>query len=299
MSCPIGIRAWGAVTPVPGGRLPENLEPISTPLVGRRFRKIGRFIQLALSGAATTVKVSGLTLPTDRTGVFLGSGIGNTPDLVGFAAAVISNCETFPSAVQFAHSVGNSGAFYVAQAFELTGPVLALSQEDLSFECALWAARGMLEAGDIDLALVGGVDVLFQDDAAQRRRMGLADDFAPPLSEGTGWLLLERRAPTSRAVLGEVFIGADHPAEALARQVTCCPGPSGLAIASRLSAMADAIAHAAPGSSRLTAPGTFPTETAVALCGYLDDAKAPPIFHSVSATRDGFIGVVSVARASP
>jgi hypothetical protein len=99
--------------------------------------------------------------------------------------------------------------------------------------------------------------------------------------------------------LGEVFIGADHPAEALARQVTCCPGPSGLAIASRLSAMADAIAHAAPGSSRLTAPGTFPTETAVALCGYLDDAKAPPIFHSVSATRDGFIGVVSVARASP
>ena len=295
----IGIRAWGAVAPEPGGRLPEDLEPISGPLVGRRFRKIGRFIKLSLSGAALTVKRSGIDkLPPDRTGVFLGSGIGNTPDLVGFAAAVISNGESFPSAIQFAHSVGNSGAFYIAQAFELTGPVLAISQEDLSFECALWAARDMLEAGDVDLALVGGADVLFQDDGAQRRRMGLPDDLKVDLSEGAGWVLLERLAATSRASLEAISLGAVDPVEAMARHAGACALPGGLAIATRLSPMADRIVAAAPGTVRRTPPGAFPTEGAVALCDWLDDENGGPVLHAVNATRDGFTGLFTVRRGA-
>ncbi|MBI5544815.1 MAG: hypothetical protein HY901_13075 [Deltaproteobacteria bacterium] len=301
-----GIRCWGSVAPAPGGRLPDDLEPISEPLVGRRFRKIGRFIKLALSGAATCVRRSELErLPPERTGVFFGTGIGNTPDLSGFSEAVLGGpTEQVPSPIQFAHSIGNSGAFYVAQAFELSGPVLAISQEDVSFECALLAARDALAFGDVDYALVGGADVYCPDDAAQRQRMGLAPSSAVPLSEGSGWVLLERLAPTSAAVLGEVRVEQEDPRLALQRQCSVAEGgePSALAISARLAEGSPALASAVPHARLMANRGAFPTESAVALCAFLEERAAAAgglsdLFHSIGVSRDGFLGLVSARWA--
>jgi hypothetical protein len=296
----IGIRSWGAVAPAPGTRLPEDLEPLTGPLVGRRFRKIGRFIKLAMGGAALAVKASGLDkLPADRTGVLFGTGIGNTPDLVGFCEATLGGpTEVIPSAVQFAHSVGNSGAFYVAQAFGLTGPVLATSQDDVSFECALGAARDLLVAGIVDLALVGGADVYFPDDAAQRQRMALPDSIPAALSEGSGWVLLERAAATSRARLGPVFVGDGDPVEALTAHVPEPAAPSVLALSARLSPLSKRLLSALPGARLQPSRGAFPTESAVALCAWLDDAGASAAYHSASATKEGFLGLFSASRAA-
>lgn len=290
----IGVRAWGAVLPEPNERLPEDLEPVSSPLLGRRFRKIGRFIKLAMCGAATAVKNSGLKLPSDRTAVVFGTGIGNSIDMAGFCEATLGGeTEIFPSPIQFANAIGNSGAFYVAEAFQLTGPVIALSQDDVSFECALATARDLLWAGDADFALVGGADVFFVDEAAQRERMKLPASSALALSEGSGWLLLERRGPDSRAALSHVFVGHQAPAEALARAGA---GPCALSIGARLEPEAQALARAVPGAQRLPSRGGWPTEHAGQLCLFLDRSDGPSVFQSVSATRDGFVGVTRVTR---
>lgn len=293
MSLPeIGIRAWGAVLPEPFGRLPEDLEPLSGPLVGRRFRKIGRFIKLALCGAATAVKRAGLTLPPDRTGVVFGTGIGNAPDMAGFCEATLGGpTEMFPSPIQFANAIGNSGAFYIAEAFQLTGPVLALSQEDVSFECALVAARDMLWAGDVDYALVGGADVWFGDEAAQRQRMNLPEALPVRYSEGSGWVLLERRSADSRALLTGAFVGDAAPEDALARLGRA----AGVAVAARLEPRAAALVASVPGAARVPSRGAWPTEHAGLLCAFLDGA-GPGSLLAVSGTADGFVGALGARR---
>jgi len=293
----IGVRSWGSLLPESGGRLPDDLEPISTPLIGRRFRKIGRFIKLALCGAITAVQRSGLTLPKDRTAVVLGTGIGNSIDLAGFTEATLGGpTELFPSPIQFANGTGNAGAFYVAEALGLTGPVLAVSQDDVSFECALLAARDLLQAGDVDFALVGGVDVLFGTDAAQRERMRLPDELSVPLSEGSGWLLLERNGPDSKAALQHLSVGLDDPASALRQTIFVDQGMTALCVSARLEPAADSLRHAhvlAPNVVRLPSRGAWPTEIAGQLCSFLDIADGQIVFQSVSATREGFVGVTS------
>ncbi|HEY3445303.1 MAG TPA: beta-ketoacyl synthase N-terminal-like domain-containing protein [Myxococcales bacterium] len=293
----IGVRAWGSVLPEANARLPEDLEPISSPLVGKRFRKIGRFIKLALCGAASAVKSSGLKLPPDRTAVVFGTGIGNSIDMAGFCEATLGGpTDLFPSPIQFANAIGNSGAFYVAEAFQLTGPVIALSQDDVSFECALATARDLLWAGDADFVLVGGADVYFGDDAAQRERMKLPDAVQVAFSEGSGWLLLERRGPDSRAVLEHVFVGDASPAEAL-RQAGP-RGPGTLSIGARLEPGAAELLQAVPQAVRAPSRGAWPTEHAGQLCVFLDRKDGPAVFESVSVTCDGFVGVTRFSRGA-
>ncbi len=292
----IGVRAWGSVLPEAGARLPEDLEPVSQPLLCKRFRKIGRFIKLALCGAASAVKASGLTLPAERTAVVFGTGIGNSIDMAGFCEATLGGpTDAFPSPIQFANAIGNSGAFYVAEAFQLTGPVIAISQEDVSFECALLTARDLLWAGDADLVLAGAADVLFGDEAAQRERMKLPPSVQAAFSEGAGWLLLERSGPQSRAVLDHVFVGDAAPAEALRRAGEPGPGVA-VSVGARLEPLSEALLRELPQASRLPSRGAWPTEHAGQLCLFLDRADGPPVFQSVSATRDGFVGVTRFAR---
>lgn len=296
----IGVRAWGGLLPETGGRLPEDLDPIALPLVGKRFRKIGRFIKLVMCGAATAVKRSGLTLPADRTAVVFGTGIGNSIDMAGFCEATLGGpTELFPSPIQFANAIGNSGAFYVAEAFQLTGPVLAVSQEDVSFECSLLVARDLLRSGDADLVLVGGADVYFGDDAAQRERMKLPDELRIGFGEGSGWLLLERHGAESKAVLEHVFVGEADPAAALRSAAPASSAPGALSIGARLEPKAQALADAVPGCVRLPSRGAWPTEHSGQLCAFLDRADGPGVFQSISATRDGFVGATRFVRGGP
>lgn len=278
----IGVRGFGALAAPRGELLPDDVGP-----AGRRVRKIGRFIRLALAGAERAVERGGLRpLPRERTGVLLGTGLGNLPELIGFAESVFSGGEIFPSPIQFANSVGNSGAFYIAQAYDLVGPVLAISQDELSFECALLNAVGLMRTGALDYALVGGVDVFWPPVEDQRRRMGFAADDGLAVGEGTGWLLLERAGPGSLAVLERVWAGDPEAALAAARER---PEGARLAVNSRLAREA-----LPPGLERLerldAGMGAFLTETAAAACLFLERARPGEALHSLSRTRDGQMG---------
>ncbi len=188
---------------VPGPKLDARL----AELTGRRARRMGRFMQLAVTGAVETVAKSGLTLPGPRTGVFLATGLGNISDLFPFSHAVFGDPGFHVSAIQFANSVGNAGAFHIAQALSLTGPVLAVSQDEASFEAALLQAVTLLDAGDIDYALVGAVDVVMPKVTDHLARMGLPPDAPLKLGEGSAWWLLGREESGDFAVLEDVTLG--------------------------------------------------------------------------------------------
>lgn len=289
----IGVRGFGHYSSLPGAPLPQDLDP----LLGRRIRKIGRFIKLALAGATAALKQSGLgKLPAERTGVFLGTGLGNLPELIEFSETVLDDDQALPSAIQFANSVGNSGAFYIAQTLEVTGPVLAVTQDEVSFEAALLTARALLVSGELDYAMVGGADVFTPDAAAQRTRMGHPADGDLALGEGTGWLLLERLCAQSLARVEHLAVESRRPVEELARGLSAS-GPGALWLGTRQAAQAPRWLDALPpGTSRLEIPsGAFPTESALAPAAFLV-APGPAVLHAVSSTREGHVGCLTLRR---
>ena len=253
----IGVDVGGT----PGAQLDARL----VELTGRRFRKLGRFMQLALSGAIETAKKSGLELAPARTGVFLATGLGNISDLMVFSHAVFGDPGYHVSAIQFANSVGNAGAFYIAQALGLTGPVLAVSQDEVSFEAALMQAVTLIEAGDLDAALVGAVDVCMPNVRDHLARMGHAPDAPLKLSEGSAWWLVGRSAPQDFATLESLTLEVEE-------------GASGVTAAREY----DVGMHYAKS-------GLYPTL-------FLSEARDGETFETVARTREGLTAKTRVRK---
>ena len=124
--------------------------------------------------------------------LFLATGLGNVDEILPFITQVFKHDGGFPSPNQFANSVSNAAAFFLSKVCDIKGVVLTISQEELSFESALWLAQSYLAAGEIDLALVGGCDVFTPTVADYRERMDLRPDNSRAVSmgEGSSWLLL-------------------------------------------------------------------------------------------------------------
>jgi hypothetical protein len=127
-----------------------------------------------------------------KIGIFLATGLGNVDEILPFITQVFKHDGGFPSPNQFANSVSNAAAFFLAKISDIKGVVLTISQEELSFESALWLAQSYLERGAIDLALVGGCDVFTPSVEDYRERMDLQPDNSRTVSmgEGSSWLLV-------------------------------------------------------------------------------------------------------------
>ncbi len=108
-----------------------------------------------------------------KIGIFLATGLGNIDEILPFITQVFKHDGGFPSPNQFANSVSNAAAFFLARVCDVKGVVLTISQEELSFESALWLAQSYLASGEIDLALVGGCDVFTPTIEDYRERMNL------------------------------------------------------------------------------------------------------------------------------
>jgi len=298
MIAPISVlgacsRAWLATTPH------RSIEEEFETLWPGQFRKIGRFIKLALTGAAVAMKHAGVPkLPPRRTGVFLGTGLGNLADLVPFVKSLYDG-ESIPSPIQFANSVGNSGAFYIAQAYALEGPVLAICQDEVSFEAAVLNASLLLRSGEIDYALVGGVDVFVAPASEQLARLGYdAADPSIALGEGAGFWLLSREPGQGVAQLLEVSVRQAPPAEAL-KAALKFDGPRTLFLNDRLRE------HQAPlleglGPNSVAAarpPGIFPTQGAFGAGAFVAGTARPgSLYHSLSSTREGLLGSITARK---
>jgi hypothetical protein len=174
-------------------QLPFNPDDLVQKIMGQPLRRAGRFIKLVCCGALTCLKnVPKDVLQEKKIGIFLATGLGNVDEILPFITQVFKHEGGFPSPNQFANSVSNAAAFFLARICEIKGVVLTISQEELSFESALWLAQSYLESGEIDLALVGGCDVFTPTVADYRERMDLRPDNHRSMSmgEGSSWLLL-------------------------------------------------------------------------------------------------------------
>ena len=174
-------------------KLPLNPDGLVNEIMGQPMRRAGRFIKMVCCGGlACLQKVSLDYLKGKKTGIFLATGLGNVDEIMPFITQVFKHGGGFPSPNQFANSVSNAAAFVLARICDVTGVVLTISQEELSFESALWLAQSYLESGEIKLALVGGCDIFTPTIAEYRERVNLTPDNSRfmPMGEGSSWLLL-------------------------------------------------------------------------------------------------------------
>ena len=210
----IGILRWASVG--------DDFAELHKEMFGRRFRRIGRYVKLAQVGAARCLG----DLPSDQRqglGVYLGSGLGNTVDIVPLAHGMLHPTHPRASPIAFAGCVGNAAAFFLAQATGALGPNVTVSQEERTFEAALLEAILALRSGVVRHALVGGVDLVQPPDDEQRARLHLTSETGT-LTEAAAFVLLgpSEGAP---AVLDEVwFGGADRALDDLPVPATLLPG---------------------------------------------------------------------------
>ena len=192
-------------------QLPLSPDDLVQKIIGQPLRRAGRFIKMVCCGALVCLKsIPAADLEEKNIGIFLATGLGNVDEILPFITQVFKHDGGFPSPNQFANSVSNAAAFFLARISEIKGVVLTISQEELSFESALWLAQSYLECGEIDLALVGGCDVFTPTVADYRERMDLRPDNhrSMPMGEGSSWLLLGN---TSSKKIGNILsVELDH-----------------------------------------------------------------------------------------
>jgi hypothetical protein len=258
------VLAWG--------RAGEDVDAAHAARFGRTFRRTSRYVKLAQVGAAACMErfhVPGVD--PARVGVFLGSGLGNTADIVPLSEGVLRLDRPWASPMAFAGSVGNAASFHVARMLGFTGPNVTVSQEELSFEGALVEAGLALDEHRVDHALVGGVDVRTGTDDQQRQRID-AEDVPGPIAEGAVFLLVARdgAGPALRASLGEPGL-ACAPA-------TTRPGWR----------------QAADVTRRL-----YPVEVGEQIVAELERPGAGAHLHFVHATRGGLSAAVCLRGTAP
>ena len=180
--------------PVHEGTAPPPLDAALKQVCQENFRRIDRFIELALLGSGRCAR--GRALAPDC-GLYLGSGMGPMVGNIACQEQLIRDRE-LPMPFDFINTLGNSAGYYVAKNLGLGGQNQFISRRGASFAAVLTAALVDLECGAVSQALLGVVEEAPAPVAEHRRRQGLAADAA--VAEGSHWLLLERDARTGYRV---------------------------------------------------------------------------------------------------
>lgn len=184
---------------------------------GNRFRRVGEYIESSLLAASGILDEG--DMPDDM-GVFLCSGLANLAAIVPVMGTIFHPTHPRCSPLAFASSVPNAAAFYLAQAFEIHGHNVTLSQEEIAFEAALLEAMLALQSGVCTHALVGGVDLPYDDVEAHRIRLGAQGRDIPLGSGAVFWLL----GPEGPWRISEVQIGRFEPMQGIEPGATVLRG---------------------------------------------------------------------------
>ncbi|MGA9852084.1 MAG: hypothetical protein WBR15_04060 [Gammaproteobacteria bacterium] len=164
------------------------LEHILKDLCRENFRRIDRFIQLALLGSARCTAGHGLRPDCS---LYLGSGLGPMGNNIAAQEQLIRD-RGIPKPFNFINTLGSSAGFYIARNLGLSGQNFFISRRGASLEAVLSVAGADLTLGIAQQALVGVVEEATLPLAAHRQRQGLPADT--PMAEGSHWLLLQSTA---------------------------------------------------------------------------------------------------------
>jgi 3-oxoacyl-[acyl-carrier-protein] synthase II len=129
----------------------------------RFYRRLGRLSRLAVAASIEAIKDSGLDISAQdryRIGVVFGTAFGSTHQTDAFFVSLLDHGPQAAEPILFPDTVPNAPASHVAMYHRLQGPNCTLCQNHLSGECALAYGLSLLEQGQLDVVVVGGVDEL-------------------------------------------------------------------------------------------------------------------------------------------
>lgn len=188
------IAASSHLQPVREGEALPSLEQALKEVSREHFRRVDRFIQLALVGSGRCV--AGQALRPDC-GVYLGSGFGPIGSNILTQEQMLRDHE-IPKPFNFVNTLGASAGYHVAKNLGLTGQNFFVSRRGASLEAALETALLDLEMGVVSQALVGVVEEVTLPLGQHRLRRGMPAEMS--VAEGSHWLLLEKRDSGGKAL---------------------------------------------------------------------------------------------------
>ena len=165
-----------------------------TAVTRERYRRIDRFVQLTLMGAAECARKHVLARDC---GLYLSSGVGPITSNV-LVQDAIHRDSRMPMPFSFVNTLGSSACYHVAKELDLAGEAVMVARGSASFSAALTCAQADLESGVVSQVLVGAVEECVLPADRHRALLRMGSDVT--VAEGTHWILLERYDGETAAV---------------------------------------------------------------------------------------------------
>lgn len=252
-----------------------DLKPIVKATLGQPVRRIGRFISLALIGAARCL--DGKT-PPPETAVYFTTGSGDFEVTVEVMEHLFRDGFP-PKPLSFINTVSNAACFYVAKQFGLHGRSTCLGARAFGFETALQLALLDLKMGTVKSALIGSADIVLEPVAVHRQRLGQAPDT--PIAEAAHWLWLTADGEGAQLPECRFFASRDS---LMAWVATFDPSSTVLGVGEGLGGDTFGLAHT---FEYRTARPYYDSRTAAAASAFLAQAKPGETMLHVSTDGTG------------
>jgi 3-oxoacyl-[acyl-carrier-protein] synthase II len=133
-------------------------------------RRMGRIIKMGVASAIECLKDANIEKPD---AIVTGTGLGCLGDTEKFLKAMIQDDEQYLTPVSFIQSIQNTVSAQIALQIQCTGHNFTFVHKGFSFESALLDAMMLLENGDANNVLVGGLDEMTDHNFHIYERLGV------------------------------------------------------------------------------------------------------------------------------
>lgn len=169
-------------------------------ITDKPYRRINKFIYLSLIGA---IKCGVDTKIDENTAVYLATNYGSISSTITSLSQLHTE-KSLPMPLDFINTAANIGGFYIASHFGLISKNICISSDVDSFQKALKIAYIDIKSGEIQNALVGGVDETIEPLSEFCRYTPLDDSEL--LRDGSCWLFVSNNID---GAIGEIDFGHD------------------------------------------------------------------------------------------
>lgn len=147
-------------------REPEYKEIINPAMI----RRMSRIVKMGVAAAMKSLNDAGIVNPD---AIITGTGLGCMEDTGNFLSSIIKNKEQFLTPTAFIQSTHNTISGQIALMLKCNNYNFAYVHRGFSFESALLDAMMMLNEGQVNNVLLGGIDEVTQDYWNITSRLGM------------------------------------------------------------------------------------------------------------------------------
>ena len=173
----------------------EHEQPLAEPdykstLNPRLLRRMSPILKLGSYCALDALSKADDAVPD---AIIVGTGLGCSTDTLTFLNEMNTNLDAALSPTAFIRSTHNTVAGQIALLLKNQGYNMTFTQGSLSFESALSDAHLAMDAGEIESALVGGIDELSKELYELLMKLAVVNGSGfPVLGQGSNFFYLEK-----------------------------------------------------------------------------------------------------------